>query len=120
MYSWDRGRDVCVDITGSSPLTQGGLVDFMPGRCVSDAAQRKYAKYRDVCSAAGYGFIPFSFSSFGELEADAILMLGRIRSFCLSHDADSRAAAYIFSRVCFAIVKGVGAQLVSRLPTNFL
>ena len=28
LYSWDRGRDVCVDLTGSSPLTKSGMADF--------------------------------------------------------------------------------------------
>ncbi|KAK9732675.1 hypothetical protein RND81_04G014600 [Saponaria officinalis] len=45
LYSLDRGRDVCVDLTGSSPLTPSGLADFAPGRVVADAAQRKCAKY---------------------------------------------------------------------------
>ncbi|GJV15409.1 ribosomal protein L34e superfamily protein [Tanacetum coccineum] len=43
LYSWDGGLDVCVDMTGSSPLTQTGMVDFVPGRAVIDAAQRKRA-----------------------------------------------------------------------------
>ncbi|GJX79191.1 hypothetical protein Tco_0327340 [Tanacetum coccineum] len=29
LYSWDRGLDVCVDLTCSSPLTQTGMVNFM-------------------------------------------------------------------------------------------
>lgn len=29
LYSWDGGLDVCVDLTGSSPLTQTSTVDFM-------------------------------------------------------------------------------------------
>ena len=45
LYSWDVGRDVCVDLTGSSPLTQTGMVDFVPGRAVTEAAQRKRVKY---------------------------------------------------------------------------
>ncbi|GKC89013.1 hypothetical protein Tco_1149662 [Tanacetum coccineum] len=32
LYSWDRGTDVCVDLTRSSPLTQTGMVDFIPGQ----------------------------------------------------------------------------------------
>nr|GEY80494.1 hypothetical protein [Tanacetum cinerariifolium] len=41
LYSWDSGFDVCVDLTGSSPLTRTGMADFVPGRAVIDAAQRK-------------------------------------------------------------------------------
>nr|GEU60682.1 hypothetical protein [Tanacetum cinerariifolium] len=39
LYSWDKGLDVCVDLTGSSPLTQTGMADFVPGHAVIDAAQ---------------------------------------------------------------------------------
>ncbi|GKC87516.1 hypothetical protein Tco_1148165 [Tanacetum coccineum] len=61
------GLDVCVDLTGSSPLTQTGMVDFVPGRAVIDAAHRKRVKYEAKCADIGYGFLPFSFSSLGEL-----------------------------------------------------
>ncbi|GJY71317.1 hypothetical protein Tco_0475020 [Tanacetum coccineum] len=37
LYSWEGGLDVCVDLTGSSPLTQTGMTDFVPGRVVIDA-----------------------------------------------------------------------------------
>ena len=120
LYSWDRGRDVCIDLTGSFPLTQSGMSDFVPGRVVVDAAQRKCVNYRDLCTTAGYGFLPFSFSSLGELDTDAVALLKRIQKFSISQDAGARAAAYIFTRLSFIIAKGVGAQIVSRLPTNFL
>ncbi|GJX44083.1 hypothetical protein Tco_0260759 [Tanacetum coccineum] len=45
LYSWDGGLDVCVDLTGSSPLTQTGLADFVPDHVVSDAALLKRVKY---------------------------------------------------------------------------
>nr|GFA23434.1 F-box domain, phloem protein 2-like protein [Tanacetum cinerariifolium] len=32
LYLWDRGLDVCVNLTGSSPPTQIGMVDFVVGR----------------------------------------------------------------------------------------
>ncbi|GJT36956.1 hypothetical protein Tco_0936821 [Tanacetum coccineum] len=117
-YSWDRGLDVCVDLTGSSALTQTGMVDFVPGRAVIDAAQRKRIKYMDKCAAIGYGFLPFSFSSLGELEADAVTLLRRIRKFSITQDIGARAAIHIFNRISFAIAKGVRAQIVSRLPSN--
>ncbi|GJV82364.1 hypothetical protein Tco_1522262 [Tanacetum coccineum] len=71
LYSWDGGLDVCADLTGSSPLTQTGMADFVPGQVVLDAAQRKRGKYMTKCAAIGYGFLPSSFSSLWELEADA-------------------------------------------------
>lgn len=120
LYSWDMGLDVCVDLTGSSPLTQTGMVDFVPGHAVTEAAQRKRVKYEAKCTDIGYGFLPFSFSSFGELEKDAVALLKRIRKFSVTHDIGARASTHIFHRISFAIARGVGAQIVSRLPTNFL
>ncbi|GKB14483.1 hypothetical protein Tco_0848406 [Tanacetum coccineum] len=68
LYLWDRGLDVCVDLTGSSPLTCTGMADFVPGRAATEAAQCKRVKYEAKCADIGCGFLPFLFSSFGELE----------------------------------------------------
>ncbi|GKE12322.1 hypothetical protein Tco_1415873 [Tanacetum coccineum] len=51
LYSWDGGLDVCVDLTGSSPLTQTGMVDFVPGWVVIDVAQRKRDKRGYIAEA---------------------------------------------------------------------
>ncbi|GJT14471.1 hypothetical protein Tco_0861513 [Tanacetum coccineum] len=51
LYLWDGGLDVCVDLTGSSPLTQTRMSDFAPGRAVTDAAQRKRGKYTSTVYA---------------------------------------------------------------------
>ncbi|GKB69721.1 hypothetical protein Tco_0931133 [Tanacetum coccineum] len=120
LYSWEGGLDVCVDLTGSSPLTQTGMTDFVPGRVVIDAAQRKRGKYMTKCADIGYGFLPFSFSSFGELEKDAVTLLKRVQKFSMAQDIGARAAVHIFNRISFSIAKGVGAQIVSRLPSNLL
>ncbi|GJX23710.1 hypothetical protein Tco_0228155 [Tanacetum coccineum] len=75
-YSRDRGLDVCVDLTGFSPLTQTRMVDFVPGRAVVDVAHRKRVKYESKCASIGYGFLPFTFSSLGELEEDPTTFFG--------------------------------------------
>ncbi|GJY51342.1 putative reverse transcriptase domain-containing protein [Tanacetum coccineum] len=71
------GKEVDIGL-GSSPLTQTGMADFVPGRAVIDVAQRKRGKYMTKCADIGYGFLPFSFSSFGELEKDAVTLLKRV------------------------------------------
>ncbi|GJY24913.1 hypothetical protein Tco_0136217 [Tanacetum coccineum] len=76
LYSWDGGLDVCVDLTGSSPLTRTGMADFVPGRAAIDAAQRKR-------------------------EANAVTLLKRIRKFCMAQDIRARAAIHIFNRISF-------------------
>nr|GFA40183.1 hypothetical protein [Tanacetum cinerariifolium] len=65
-------------------LTQIGMVDFLPGRTVIDVAQCKRDKYMAKCADIGYGFLLFSFSSLGELEADAVTLLKRIRKFSMT------------------------------------
>ncbi|GJR33713.1 hypothetical protein Tco_1209397 [Tanacetum coccineum] len=58
-----------------------------------------------------YGFLLFSFSSLGELEADAVTLLKRILKFSITQDIGARAAIHIFNRISFAIAKAVGAQI---------
>nr|GEZ58856.1 probable LRR receptor-like serine/threonine-protein kinase At3g47570 [Tanacetum cinerariifolium] len=72
------------------------------------------------CVAIGYGFLSFSFSSLEELEADAVTLLKRIRKFSMAQDIGARTTIHIFNRISFAIAKKVGAQIVSRLPSNLL
>ncbi|GKC48716.1 putative reverse transcriptase domain-containing protein [Tanacetum coccineum] len=105
LYSWDEGLDVCVDLTGSSPLTQTVMVDFVPGRAVIDAAHRKRVKYEAKCANIGYGFLPFSFSSLGELEKNVVTLLKRIRKFSVTQDIGARATVHIFNRISFSIAK---------------
>ncbi|GKC72750.1 hypothetical protein Tco_1118633 [Tanacetum coccineum] len=89
------------------------MANFVPGRAVIDAAQRKRSKYMAKCVAIGYGFIPFYFSSLGELEADAVTLLKRIRKFSMAQDIGARAATHIFNRISFAIAKGVLRMMVA-------
>ncbi|GKG23764.1 hypothetical protein Tco_0391800, partial [Tanacetum coccineum] len=97
----------------SSPLTQTGMIDFVLGRAVIDVAQRKSVKYEAKCAEIGYGFLPFSFSSFRELEKDVVTLLKRIRKYSVTQDIGARTAVHIFSRISFAITIGVGAQIIS-------
>ncbi|GKG50177.1 hypothetical protein Tco_0521277, partial [Tanacetum coccineum] len=89
------------------------MVDFVPGQAVFDAAQHKHDKYMAKCTVIGYGFLPFSFSSLAELEADAVTLLKRIRKFSMTQNIGARAAVHIFNRINFTIAKEVGAQIVS-------
>ncbi|GJR88889.1 hypothetical protein Tco_0212900 [Tanacetum coccineum] len=90
-----RGMEdlMCVDLTGSSPLTQTAMADFVPGQAVIDVAQRK----RDV-----------------------VTLLKRIRKFFMAQDIGARVAVHIFNMISFAIAKEVEAQIVSRLSSNLL
>ncbi|GJY33557.1 putative reverse transcriptase domain-containing protein [Tanacetum coccineum] len=117
LYSWDVGLDVCVDLTGSSLLTQTVMVDFVLGRAVIDTAHRKQVKYEAKCADIGYGFLPFSFSSLGELKKDAVTLLKRIRKFSMTQDIGARAAVHIFNKISFAIAKG-GVEIPKFVDTT--
>ncbi|GKC09725.1 hypothetical protein Tco_1001335 [Tanacetum coccineum] len=54
------------------------------------------------------------------IEKDAVTFLKRIQKFSVAQHIGARAAIHIFNRISFAIAKGVGAQIVSRLPFNLL
>ncbi|GJR80891.1 hypothetical protein Tco_0151676 [Tanacetum coccineum] len=75
------------------------MADFAPDRAVIDATQRKRGKYEAKCATIGHGFLPFSFSSFGELEKGAVTLLKRIRKFFMSQDIGARAAVHIVNRI---------------------
>ncbi|GKE93786.1 hypothetical protein Tco_1574881 [Tanacetum coccineum] len=89
------------------------MIDFAPGRVVTEGAQRKRVKYEAKCTDIGDGFLSFSFSSFGELENDAMTLLKRIRRFPVNQDIGARVAIYIFNRISFNIARGLWAQIVS-------
>ncbi|GKA21523.1 putative reverse transcriptase domain-containing protein, partial [Tanacetum coccineum] len=77
--------------------------------------------YRSGISAAiGYGFLPFSFSSLGELEEDTITLQKLIQKFSMVQDIGAHAVVHIFNMINFTIAKGVGAHIVSQLPSNLL
>ncbi|GJU34273.1 hypothetical protein Tco_1182627 [Tanacetum coccineum] len=103
------GLNVCVDLTGSSPLTQTGMADFVSGHAMIDAAQRKRVKYMAKCAAIRYGFFLFLPFSLGELEANTKTLLKRIRKFSMTQDIGARVVVHIFNRISFVIAKGVEA-----------
>ncbi|GJY52792.1 hypothetical protein Tco_0444456 [Tanacetum coccineum] len=65
LYSWDGGIDVCVDLTGSSPLAQTGMVDFeLEADTVTLLKRiRKFSMAQDIgARAAVYIFNRISFA----------------------------------------------------------
>ncbi|GKC21561.1 hypothetical protein Tco_1023711, partial [Tanacetum coccineum] len=92
------------------------MTDFAPGRAVIDAAQRKRVKYEAKCATIGYEFLPFSFSSLGELEEDGVTLLKRIRT--MVQDIGARAAIHIFNMIGFAVAKGVMALWKSQMEDH--
>ncbi|GKG20295.1 hypothetical protein Tco_0380096, partial [Tanacetum coccineum] len=102
-------RDTLVDICYRSGISAGKEVDIgldggrdKPLR-PADMLLYSWDKGLDVC-----------------MEATGATLLKRIRKFSITQDIGARVAIHIFNRISFAIAKGVGAQIVSRLPSNLL
>lgn len=119
VYNWD-GKDVCMDVTGVSPFTSAQTCNFVPGHAIGAAISRKNKKYLDICSSRGYGFGVLAFSTLGELGADTISFLKRLRNCVARHDANFKLGNSLFLRLGIVIQKSIGAQLVARIPTNSL
>ncbi|KAL5714644.1 hypothetical protein ACHQM5_016576 [Ranunculus cassubicifolius] len=114
IFGWDQGKDSCIDITGISPFAGGSSE-----HSVAAAARRKKQKYSKKCEDEGYSFHPFSFSTLGQLDSEASELVHRVQQIMRAHAMGSKDAAYIFPRIGYAIQRGVGAQLLARLPTNY-
>ncbi|GKB07223.1 hypothetical protein Tco_0835507 [Tanacetum coccineum] len=97
-----------------------GATACAPRAALHNVMEKKKKKHGSVCEENGYKFIPFAFSTFGEFDTDALDTLSRIKSISISHSNNAKSGVFIFHRVSFCIQKGVGAQLVSRLPSNFI
>ncbi|GJZ18981.1 hypothetical protein Tco_0555571, partial [Tanacetum coccineum] len=120
LFNWLQGKDACLDVTCISPFAGMGATSWAPGVALHNVVEKKKKKYGSVCEENGYKFIPFAFSTFGEFDMDALDTLSRIKSISISHSNNAKSGVFIFHRVSFCIQKGVGAQLVSRLPSNFI
>ncbi|KAJ0542228.1 putative reverse transcriptase domain, exostosin [Helianthus annuus] len=116
VFGWEGGKHACVDLTGVSPLV--GLKDhgFVAGQAITKAEAAKVAKHEKACIENQHVFTPFAFDTFGALAPDAVRFLKRVQQVVSSNTAHVKGQNFVFSRVGFAIQKGVAAQLVARLP----
>nr|GEV10720.1 hypothetical protein [Tanacetum cinerariifolium] len=111
--------DTLVDICFRSGISTGQEVDI--GLSGDDEKRyRKRGKYMAKCAAIGYGFLPFSFSSLGELETDAVTLLRRIHKFSMAQNIGAPAAIHIFNRISFSIAKGDAVTLLKRIRKFFM
>ena len=120
LFNWSHGKDACLDVTGVSPFAGGGVGSWAPGAALHAAVEKKKRKYASKCADNGYSFIPFAFSTFGEFDQEALATLSRLKRLAVCHSNNVKSGTFLFHRLSFCIQKGVGAQLVSRLPSNFV
>lgn len=88
IYNWDMGRNVCLDVTGISHFTGGGVNTFLPGQVVCNAVSRKRNKYLDKCTTHGYGFGTITFTMLRELGDETLNFLKRIGDYVQYGDVE--------------------------------
>nr|ABD32857.1 hypothetical protein MtrDRAFT_AC149038g20v2 [Medicago truncatula] len=117
MYEWVGGKHACVDLTGVSPLVGLGVGPFSVGQTTLKVASSKVTKHGKVCSDNQHVFIPFDFDTFGFQAPEAVSLLHRVQKFMHNNVKSPRSMNVVFTRIGFAIRKGLAAQLVVRLPS---
>lgn len=101
-----RRKIACGDLTGVSPLV--GL-----GQVALKVASSKMAKHEKACSDDQHAFIPFAFDTFDFLAPEVVGLLHRVQKVM-----SPRSMIVVFTRIDFAIQKGLAAQLL--LPACLL
>jgi len=117
VYGGVGGKHACVDLTRVSPLVGLGVGPFTVGQAALKAASSKVAKHEKTCSDNQHAFIPFAFDTFGFLAPEVVDLLHRVQKVMHSNVMSPRSMNVVFTRIDFAIQKGLAAQLVARLPS---
>jgi hypothetical protein len=118
LHAWEEGRDLYIDIVGSSPLTVANLLHFVPGGAAARAAQDKQTRYVVLMSRQQppVAFQAFAFEIFGGLHADALALLQRLQGLlnqAIIAQEDVKGY-FVIRRVSFIIAAAVGRQLAAR------
>jgi hypothetical protein len=72
-----------------------------------------------VCSDNQHVFIPFVFDTFGFFASNTVNLLKIIQKIMHSNVVSPKSINVFFLRLGFAIQKGLAAQLVISLPSNY-
>ena len=118
LHAWEEGRDLYVDVVGSSPLTVANLQHFVPGGAATRAAADKQTRYAVLLARQQppVAFQAFAFETFGGLHADALALLKRLQgllnqAIIAQEDVEGY---FVLRRVSFIIAAAVGRQLAAR------
>ncbi|GKB22508.1 hypothetical protein Tco_0861909 [Tanacetum coccineum] len=104
-----RGKHACVDLTGVSPLVGLSSRGFIVGQTALKATSCKVTKHEKSCVKNQHVFIPYVFDTFGFLAPEAVELLTRVQRVMNSYVMTPRSINVVFTRIGFAIQKGIAA-----------
>lgn len=113
LYHWDGDTHYCLDLVGTSPACARWSLALERVEQVETAKVRRHSA---LCAEHGYGFVPFAFSAVGSFgpAAQRFLRVVSARYAAARGVSHSMAAHIVYSRLSFAVQRGVAAQLLAR------
>ena len=94
-----------------------GVGPFTIGQTALKVASSKVTKHEKACSDNQHVFIPFAFDTFSFLAPpEAVDLLHRVQKVMHNNVMPPRSMNVVFTRIGFAIQKGLAAHVV-RLPS---
>jgi hypothetical protein len=122
LVDWDNGRDLYVDVVGTSPLTRSYRSSFVPWGAVGRVAALKAASHRDTLPWQPPRVLsklrPFAFDVCGVLRTDSQDLLKRLQGVVSQASFVHEELIWYCAhrRVGFTIAEAVVRQLATRLP----
>ncbi|GKD69231.1 hypothetical protein Tco_1323321, partial [Tanacetum coccineum] len=108
VFGWVRGKQACVDLTGS-PLMGLSSRSFTAGWAALKAASCKVTKHEKACIENQHVFILFAFDTFGFLAPEAVELLSRVQRVMHINFVTPRSTNVVFKHIVFGIQKGLAA-----------
>ncbi|GKB14778.1 ATP-dependent zinc metalloprotease FTSH 12, chloroplastic, partial [Tanacetum coccineum] len=117
-----------INVEEEGPLPHNDRLRYQPldvypaplhrlGQTALKAASCKVTKHEKACIENQHVFISFAFDTFGFLAPEGVELLTRVQRVMNSNVMTPRSINVVFTRIGFAIQKGLAAQLVARLPS---
>ena len=98
---WNNGQPAALDVTITSPLQSGLIINASEksGFALSAAEDRKYEQYAQNCSEVGIQFIPLAFETFGGFSETVRKTLKLIANLADNRHSQPAGLSVAFSRL---------------------
>ena len=119
LLSWDKGRDVCIDLTVVNPFTAESYPLSLEGarRHLNAAERDKLAKHMASCQSMGWGAHPVAFSPWGGAGSAAKSLVHELLKKAMSEldsSAKGQRTSQLRQNISLALAREVARQLSLR------